>query len=105
MFPGHASKEELKLMLSLIKPKYFIPVHGEYRHLVYHSQLARKVNIPEENIFILEDGEVMEFTRKQRAARGRGERRQGVHRRQDRGLHGGRGRGHGRAPGPDEAGP
>jgi ribonuclease J len=59
---GHASKEELKLMLSLIKPKYFIPVHGEYRHLVYHAQLARKVNIPEENIFILENGEVMEFT-------------------------------------------
>ena len=59
---GHASKEELKLMLSLIKPKYFIPVHGEYRHLVYHSQLAKKVNIPEENIFILENGEVMEFT-------------------------------------------
>ena len=59
---GHASKEELKLMLSLVRPKYFIPVHGEYRHLVYHSQLARKVNIPEENIFIIEDGEVMEFT-------------------------------------------
>ena len=59
---GHASKEELKLMLSLIKPRYFIPVHGEYRHLVYHAQLARKVNIPEENIFILENGEVMEFT-------------------------------------------
>ncbi len=65
---GHASKEELKLMLSLIKPKYFIPVHGEYRHLVYHAQLARKVNIPEENIFILENGEVMEFT-EQGAAR------------------------------------
>jgi ribonuclease J len=59
---GHASKEELKLMLSLVKPKYFIPVHGEYRHLVYHSHLARNVNIPEENIFIIEDGEVMEFT-------------------------------------------
>ena len=59
---GHASKEELKLMLNLIRPKFFIPVHGEYRHLVYHSQLAKKVNIPEENIFILEDGEVMEFT-------------------------------------------
>lgn len=59
---GHASKEELKLMLNLIRPKYFIPVHGEYRHLVYHSQLARKVNIPEENIFIIEDGEVVEFT-------------------------------------------
>jgi len=59
---GHASKEELKLMLSLIKPRYFIHVHREYRHLVYHAQLARKVNIPEENIFILENGEVMEFT-------------------------------------------
>lgn len=61
---GHASKEELKLMMSLIKPKYFIPVHGEYRHLVYHAQLATKVNIPEENIFIVENGEVMEFTEK-----------------------------------------
>ncbi len=60
---GHASKEELKLMLNLVKPRYFIPVHGEYRHLVYHAQLAKKVGIPEENIFILEDGEVMEFTR------------------------------------------
>ncbi len=59
---GHASKEELKLMLALIKPKFFIPVHGEYRHLVYHAQLAKKVNIPEENIFIIENGEVMEFT-------------------------------------------
>jgi len=58
---GHASKEELKLMLNLIKPKYFIPIHGEYRHLVYHAQLATKVNIPEENIFILEDGDVVEF--------------------------------------------
>ena len=61
---GHASKEELKLMLSLVKPKFFIPVHGEYRHLVYHAQLAEKVNIPAENIFILEDGEVLEFTQK-----------------------------------------
>jgi len=59
---GHASKEELKLMLSLVKPKYFIPVHGEYRHLVYHAQLATKVNIPDENIFIIENGEVMEFS-------------------------------------------
>ncbi len=59
---GHASKEELKLMLNLVRPRYFIPVHGEYRHLVYHSQLAGKVGIPEEHIFILEDGEVMEFT-------------------------------------------
>jgi ribonuclease J len=59
---GHASKEELKLMLNLVRPKYFIPVHGEYRHLVYHAQLAKKVGIPEEHVFILDDGEVMEFT-------------------------------------------
>lgn len=59
---GHASKEELKLMLNLIRPRYFIPVHGEYRHLVYHAQLARKVGIPDEHIFILEDGEVVELS-------------------------------------------
>ena len=59
---GHASKEELKLMLNLVRPTYFIPVHGEYRHLVYHAQLAKKVGIPEERIFILEDGAVMEFS-------------------------------------------
>lgn len=59
---GHASKEELKLMLNLVKPKYFIPIHGEYRHLVYHSMLAKKLNIPDENIFILSNGEVLEIT-------------------------------------------
>src|SRR5512139_271240 len=59
---GHASKEELKLMLNLVRPRYFIPVHGEYRHLVYHAQLAKKVGIPEERIFILEDGAVIEFS-------------------------------------------
>ena len=59
---GHASKEELKLMLNMVKPKYFIPVHGEYRHLVYHSNLAEKVGIPVENIFILENGEVLEIS-------------------------------------------
>ncbi|MBE0426619.1 MAG: ribonuclease J [Nitrospirae bacterium] len=59
---GHASKEELKLMLSLVKPKYFMPVHGEYRHLVYHSMLAKKLDIPLENIFILRNGEILEIT-------------------------------------------
>jgi len=59
---GHASKEELKLMLNLVKPKYFMPIHGEYRHLVYHSMLAKKLNIPDENIFILSNGEVLEIT-------------------------------------------
>ena len=59
---GHASKEELKLMLNIVKPKFFIPVHGEYRHLISHAKLGMKVGIPEENIFILKDGDVCEFT-------------------------------------------
>ncbi|MBI4685364.1 MAG: ribonuclease J [Nitrospirae bacterium] len=59
---GHASKEELKLMLNIVRPKYFIPVHGEYRHLVYHSILAEKIGIPKENIFILDDGDMLEIS-------------------------------------------
>jgi ribonuclease J len=48
-------------MLNLIKPKYFMPVHGEYRHLVYHSMLAKKMDIPKENIFILKNGDIIEI--------------------------------------------
>ncbi len=59
---GHASKEELKLMINMVKPKYFMPIHGEYRHLKYHYKLADKSGIPKENIFILEDGMVLEIT-------------------------------------------
>jgi ribonuclease J len=68
---GHASKEELKLMLNLIKPKYFMPIHGEYRHLVYHSILAKKLSIPRENIFILEDGEILEISDQEARKNGR----------------------------------
>jgi len=60
---GHASEEELKLMLSMVKPKYFIPVHGEYRMLVKHAQLAQLVGVERDNIFIAENGSVIEFTR------------------------------------------
>ena len=60
---GHASQEELKTMLRLTRPRYFVPIHGEYRHLVRHIELAKKVGIPPENCFLLEDGEVLEFTR------------------------------------------
>ena len=56
---GHASREELKMMLSLVKPKFFVPVHGEYRHLVAHADLAVSVGVPSENAFVLEDGEVL----------------------------------------------
>lgn len=58
---GHASQEELKLILNLTKPKYFVPIHGEYRHLSMHAKLAESVGIPAENIFILEDGDVLEL--------------------------------------------
>ena len=56
---GHASREELKMMLSLVKPRFFVPVHGEYRHLVAHAELAVSVGVPPENAFVLEDGEVL----------------------------------------------
>jgi ribonuclease J len=59
---GHAAQEELKAMLSLTRPRYFVPVHGEYRHLVRHIQLAQAVGIPKENCFLLEDGQVLELT-------------------------------------------
>jgi ribonuclease J len=58
---GHAFREELKLMIDLTKPKYFIPIHGEFRHLVLHSRLAAQAGIPEANIILAEDGQVIEF--------------------------------------------
>jgi ribonuclease J len=60
---GHASQEELKMMLNLIKPKFFVPVHGEYRMLVKHAQLAHEVGIPQENIFVLENGQSLEVSK------------------------------------------
>ena len=60
---GHACQEEQKLILSLVKPKYFIPVHGDYRHLVAHSETAKSVGIPKENIFMLHNGLVLEMNR------------------------------------------
>jgi len=58
---GHASQEELKLMLNLVKPKYFIPVHGEYRHLIKHARLAEDVGIPASNIVIPDLGAMIQF--------------------------------------------
>ena len=60
---GHGGREDYRHMLELVRPKYFIPVHGEYRHLVLHARLARDTNVPEDNTFVLEDGQVMEFGR------------------------------------------
>lgn len=59
---GHACQEELKLMHKLVKPKYFIPVHGEYRHLQQHAELAHNLGSPKENIFVARNGSVIEFT-------------------------------------------
>ena len=58
---GHASQEEMKLLLHLVKPKYFIPIHGELRHLHEHANLARQVGVPGENIAVIENGQVIEF--------------------------------------------
>ena len=59
---GHASQEEMKFMLNLIRPKYLIPVHGELRHLHQHSAIAQEVGIPEENIAVIQNGQAVEFS-------------------------------------------
>lgn len=58
---GHASQEELKFMLNLVRPRYFVPIHGEYRHLVRHCELARGVGVAVDGVFLIEDGEVLEI--------------------------------------------
>jgi ribonuclease J len=57
---GHGSQEELKLIINLVKPRFFVPVHGEYRHLSLHAKLAQSIGIPKDRIFLLEDGDVLE---------------------------------------------
>ncbi len=68
---GHASQEELKMMHNLIRPKFFIPVHGEYRHLVKHAQIAQDLGMPKENVFIAENGNVLEFTQEKGVVAGK----------------------------------
>lgn len=58
---GHASQEELKWMINLCRPRYFVPIHGEFRMLWHHGQLAQEVGIPQENIFLLDVGDVLQF--------------------------------------------
>ena len=67
---GHASQEELKMMINLVKPKFFMPVHGEYRHLVKHANLASLLGIPHDHVFVSENGQVLEFTAKSGAVAG-----------------------------------
>jgi ribonuclease J len=58
---GHASAEEMKLLIHLVKPKHFVPIHGELRHLTQHAAIARSVGIPDENIVVVENGTILEF--------------------------------------------
>lgn len=62
---GHACQEEHKLIFALAKPKFFIPVHGEYRQLIAHSETAKEMGIPQENIFIMKNGRVLEMNEKE----------------------------------------
>ena len=59
---GHASQEELKLVLRLVRPKYFVPVHGEFRHLMAHAQIAWDLDVAKDGIFVMEDGDVLELS-------------------------------------------
>ncbi len=68
---GHASQEELKLMHNLVRPKFFMPVHGEYHHLVQHAKLAQELGMPKENIFLSENGQILEFTREKGTVAGK----------------------------------
>lgn len=58
---GHASREDQKLMIGLTRPRYFIPIQGEYRHLVLHAEMGKELGIPPENIFVVVSGQVVEF--------------------------------------------
>jgi ribonuclease J len=60
---GHGSQEELKLLLSMVRPKFFVPIHGEYRHLSLHAKLAKSIGTPEDNIFVIENGNILELDR------------------------------------------
>lgn len=60
---GHGSQEELKLLLNLVKPKFFVPIHGEYRHLSLHAKLAKTMGMPETNVFVMESGTILELDR------------------------------------------
>lgn len=68
---GHPAREELKLMLNLVRPKFFVPVHGEYRMLIKHAELAKEVGVLPKNIIVAENGQVLEFSRRTGRVTGR----------------------------------
>ena len=59
---GHAAREELKAVLTLTKPRYFVPIHGEFKGLAAHAALAKQMGVKEDNVFLMQDGEVLEFS-------------------------------------------
>lgn len=59
---GHAAREELKMMLSMVRPRYFVPMHGEYRHLVRHAKLAQEMDVPAKNTFVMQNGDVLSLS-------------------------------------------
>jgi ribonuclease J len=61
---GHASQEELKLLINMVKPEYFVPIHGEFRHLVAHARVAAEAGVKKENIFLVENGQALKMTPK-----------------------------------------
>jgi len=68
---GHAAQEELKILINLIKPRYFMPIHGEYHHLMKHAKLAESLGIPKSHIFVAENGQVLEFSKKKAGITGK----------------------------------
>lgn len=68
---GHGSQEELKLLLSLVRPKFFVPIHGEFRHLSLHARLARSLGLPEKNALVIENGTILELDSKKARIAGR----------------------------------
>lgn len=68
---GHASQEELKILLNLIRPRFFVPVHGEYRHLMKHAKLAESLGIPRSRIFVAENGQIIEVGKKKATIKGK----------------------------------
>jgi ribonuclease J len=68
---GHACQEEIKLMYSLLKPKYAVPVHGEYKHLIRHAELAQTLGIPKDNIFVISSGDVLTLSDEKAAITGK----------------------------------
>ncbi len=68
---GHASQEELKMMLAMVRPKYFLPVHGEIRMLYKHASLAKEMGVPSEHVFVMENGQVLELGGKKDGIKGK----------------------------------